>query len=198
MYDAVYMVAIASHRASQLTVSSLQCHRHKPWRLGPRFMNLIKEASDTCLQFGSSFGLLLLDLSTWWSLPIWLCWHDVIWWGPSHLALLVWCLWERRCHHEPICWEFTGKKLCRRTTRNFPVWWWEVFKSYQIITCTFLYCNSGPSCFWPSTSVHNNSQVLILWPVESWDRSVHHWRELEIVSPFSASSTSGFPKSWVL
>ncbi|XP_032486232.1 glutamate receptor ionotropic, kainate 1 isoform X7 [Phocoena sinus] len=44
MYDAVYMVAIASHRASQLTVSSLQCHRHKPWRLGPRFMNLIKEA----------------------------------------------------------------------------------------------------------------------------------------------------------
>ncbi|XP_068824145.1 glutamate receptor ionotropic, kainate 1 isoform X8 [Capricornis sumatraensis] len=44
MYDAVYMVAIASHQASQLTVSSLQCHRHKPWRLGPRFMNLIKEA----------------------------------------------------------------------------------------------------------------------------------------------------------
>nr|XP_058920707.1 glutamate receptor ionotropic, kainate 1 isoform X9 [Kogia breviceps] len=44
MYDAVYMVAIASHRASQLTVTSLQCHRHKPWRLGPRFMNLIKEA----------------------------------------------------------------------------------------------------------------------------------------------------------
>ncbi|XP_048202301.1 glutamate receptor ionotropic, kainate 1 isoform X9 [Perognathus longimembris pacificus] len=44
MYDAVYMVAIASHRASQLTVSSLQCHRHKPWRLGPRFMSLIKEA----------------------------------------------------------------------------------------------------------------------------------------------------------
>ncbi|XP_045396486.1 glutamate receptor ionotropic, kainate 1 isoform X8 [Lemur catta] len=44
MYDAVYMVAIASHRAAQLTVSSLQCHRHKPWRLGPRFMNLIKEA----------------------------------------------------------------------------------------------------------------------------------------------------------
>ncbi|XP_035310994.1 glutamate receptor ionotropic, kainate 1 isoform X7 [Cricetulus griseus] len=44
MYDAVYMVAIASHRASQLTVSSLQCHRHKPWHLGPRFMNLIKEA----------------------------------------------------------------------------------------------------------------------------------------------------------
>ncbi|KAM9671263.1 glutamate receptor ionotropic, kainate 1 isoform X8 [Muntiacus reevesi] len=44
MYDAVYTVAIASHRASQLAVSSLQCHRHKPWRLGPRFMNLIKEA----------------------------------------------------------------------------------------------------------------------------------------------------------
>ncbi|NXS36848.1 GRIK1 protein, partial [Pomatostomus ruficeps] len=45
MYDAVYMVAVASQRAAQLTVSSLQCHRHKPWRFGPRFMNLIKEAS---------------------------------------------------------------------------------------------------------------------------------------------------------
>ncbi|NXJ10215.1 GRIK1 protein, partial [Odontophorus gujanensis] len=44
MYDAVYMVAVASQRASQMTVSSLQCHRHKPWRFGPRFMNLIKEA----------------------------------------------------------------------------------------------------------------------------------------------------------
>ncbi|NXF82288.1 GRIK1 protein, partial [Sclerurus mexicanus] len=44
MYDAVYMVAVASQRASQLAVSSLQCHRHKPWRFGPRFMNLIKEA----------------------------------------------------------------------------------------------------------------------------------------------------------
>lgn len=45
MYDAVYMVAVASQRASQMTVSSLQCHRHKPWRFGPRFMNLIKEVS---------------------------------------------------------------------------------------------------------------------------------------------------------
>ncbi|NXE22304.1 GRIK1 protein, partial [Ardeotis kori] len=45
MYDAVYMVAVASQRASQMTVSSLQCHRHKPWRFGHRFMNLIKEAS---------------------------------------------------------------------------------------------------------------------------------------------------------
>ncbi|NXI25984.1 GRIK1 protein, partial [Sterrhoptilus dennistouni] len=49
MYDAVYMVAVASQRAAQLTVSSLQCHRHKPWRFGPRFMNLIKEASRVCL-----------------------------------------------------------------------------------------------------------------------------------------------------
>ncbi|KAF3840763.1 hypothetical protein F7725_006625 [Dissostichus mawsoni] len=31
-------------RATQMTVSSLQCHRHKPWRFGPRFMNLFKEA----------------------------------------------------------------------------------------------------------------------------------------------------------
>uniref|UniRef100_A0A8C4XAR8 Glutamate receptor n=1 Tax=Erpetoichthys calabaricus TaxID=27687 RepID=A0A8C4XAR8_ERPCA len=44
MYDAVYMVAVASQRTSQMTVSSLQCHRHKPWRFGPRFMNLFKEA----------------------------------------------------------------------------------------------------------------------------------------------------------
>ncbi|XP_034168803.1 glutamate receptor ionotropic, kainate 1 isoform X4 [Pangasianodon hypophthalmus] len=44
MYDAVFMVAVASQRANQMTVSSLQCHRHKPWRYGPRFMNLFKEA----------------------------------------------------------------------------------------------------------------------------------------------------------
>ncbi|XP_043850596.1 glutamate receptor ionotropic, kainate 1 isoform X1 [Dromiciops gliroides] len=44
MYDAVYAVAIASHQASQMTISSLQCHRHKPWRFGHRFINLIKEA----------------------------------------------------------------------------------------------------------------------------------------------------------
>ncbi|XP_054556312.1 glutamate receptor ionotropic, kainate 1 isoform X2 [Talpa occidentalis] len=57
MYDAVYMVAIASHRASQLTVSSLQCHRHKPWRLGPRFMNLIKEIGI----WNSNSGLNMTD-----------------------------------------------------------------------------------------------------------------------------------------
>ncbi|NXM86126.1 GRIK1 protein, partial [Oenanthe oenanthe] len=45
MYDAVFVLAVASQRAAQMTVSSLQCHRHKPWRFGPRFMNLIKEAS---------------------------------------------------------------------------------------------------------------------------------------------------------
>uniref|UniRef100_A0A667XKK0 Glutamate receptor n=1 Tax=Myripristis murdjan TaxID=586833 RepID=A0A667XKK0_9TELE len=44
MYDAVYMVAAASQRASQITVSSLQCHRHKPWRFGSRFMNMFKDA----------------------------------------------------------------------------------------------------------------------------------------------------------
>ncbi|TKS80805.1 Glutamate receptor ionotropic, kainate 1 [Collichthys lucidus] len=43
MYDAVYMVAAASQRASQITVSSLQCHRHKPWRFGSRFMNMLKD-----------------------------------------------------------------------------------------------------------------------------------------------------------
>ncbi|XP_067095991.1 glutamate receptor ionotropic, kainate 1 [Osmerus mordax] len=44
MYDAVYMVAAASQRSSQITVSSLQCHRHKPWRFGLRFMNMFKDA----------------------------------------------------------------------------------------------------------------------------------------------------------
>ncbi|TNN75106.1 Glutamate receptor ionotropic, kainate 1 [Liparis tanakae] len=44
MYDAVYMVAAASQRASQITVSSLQCHRHKPWRFGSRFMSMLKDA----------------------------------------------------------------------------------------------------------------------------------------------------------
>ncbi|XP_031153325.1 glutamate receptor ionotropic, kainate 1 isoform X1 [Sander lucioperca] len=44
MYDAVYMVAAASQRTAQITVSSLQCHRHKPWRFGSRFMNMLKEA----------------------------------------------------------------------------------------------------------------------------------------------------------
>ena len=47
MYDAVFMVAVASQRATQMTVSSLQCHRHKPWRFGPRFMNLFKEVRKT-------------------------------------------------------------------------------------------------------------------------------------------------------
>ncbi|XP_072441069.1 glutamate receptor ionotropic, kainate 1-like isoform X2 [Chiloscyllium punctatum] len=43
MYDAVYVVSLAFRKAFQMTVSSLQCHRHKPWRFGSRFMNLIKE-----------------------------------------------------------------------------------------------------------------------------------------------------------
>lgn len=45
MHDAVYMVAAASQRAAQITVSSLQCHRHKPWRFGSRFMNMLKDVS---------------------------------------------------------------------------------------------------------------------------------------------------------
>ncbi|XP_043556634.1 glutamate receptor ionotropic, kainate 1 isoform X4 [Chiloscyllium plagiosum] len=43
MYDAVYVISLAFRKAFQMTVSSLQCHRHKPWRFGSRFMNLIKE-----------------------------------------------------------------------------------------------------------------------------------------------------------
>lgn len=43
MYDAVHMVAVAVQQSQQITVSSLQCNRHKPWRFGNRFMALIKE-----------------------------------------------------------------------------------------------------------------------------------------------------------
>uniref|UniRef100_F7FH39 Glutamate receptor n=1 Tax=Ornithorhynchus anatinus TaxID=9258 RepID=F7FH39_ORNAN len=43
MYDAVHVVAVALQRAAQVAVSSLQCHRHRPWHSGPKFMNLIKE-----------------------------------------------------------------------------------------------------------------------------------------------------------
>ncbi|XP_023661128.1 glutamate receptor ionotropic, kainate 1 isoform X2 [Paramormyrops kingsleyae] len=44
MYDAVYMVAMSSQQSGQMTVNSLQCHRHKPWRFGARFMSQFKEA----------------------------------------------------------------------------------------------------------------------------------------------------------
>uniref|UniRef100_A0A8B9H1I9 Glutamate receptor n=1 Tax=Astyanax mexicanus TaxID=7994 RepID=A0A8B9H1I9_ASTMX len=45
MFDAVHVVAVAVQQSQQITVSSLQCNRHKPWRFGGRFMSLIKEAS---------------------------------------------------------------------------------------------------------------------------------------------------------
>ncbi|XP_028858328.1 glutamate receptor ionotropic, kainate 2-like isoform X1 [Denticeps clupeoides] len=44
MYDAVHVVAVAVQQSQQMTVSSLQCNRHKPWRFGTRFIGLIKEA----------------------------------------------------------------------------------------------------------------------------------------------------------
>ncbi|XP_058040941.1 glutamate receptor ionotropic, kainate 1 [Ahaetulla prasina] len=56
MYDGVYIVAVASQRAFQMTVSSLQCHRHKPWRFGTRFMNLIKEGHWSGLTGRISFN----------------------------------------------------------------------------------------------------------------------------------------------
>ncbi|XP_072890586.1 glutamate receptor ionotropic, kainate 3 isoform X2 [Hemitrygon akajei] len=43
-YDAVHIVSMSYQRSPQMTVNSLQCHRHKPWRFGSRFMNFIKEA----------------------------------------------------------------------------------------------------------------------------------------------------------
>ncbi|XP_075058941.1 glutamate receptor ionotropic, kainate 2 isoform X2 [Mixophyes fleayi] len=44
MYDAVHVVSVAVQQFPQMTVSSLQCNRHKPWRFGARFISLIKEA----------------------------------------------------------------------------------------------------------------------------------------------------------
>lgn len=56
MYDAVHVVAVAVQQSQQITVSSLQCNRHKPWRFGNRFMALIKEV-DACLPPHSVFPL---------------------------------------------------------------------------------------------------------------------------------------------
>lgn len=46
MYDAVHVVSVAVQQFPQMTVSSLQCNRHKPWRFGTRFMSLIKEVGN--------------------------------------------------------------------------------------------------------------------------------------------------------
>ncbi|XP_054879157.1 glutamate receptor ionotropic, kainate 2 isoform X2 [Poeciliopsis prolifica] len=50
MYDAVHVVAVAVQQSQQITVSSLQCNRHKPWRFGARFMALIKEVGSRLWQ----------------------------------------------------------------------------------------------------------------------------------------------------
>ncbi|XP_068125155.1 glutamate receptor ionotropic, kainate 3 isoform X2 [Hyperolius riggenbachi] len=42
-YDAVHIVSVCYKRAPQMNVNSLQCHRHKAWRFGGRFMNFIKD-----------------------------------------------------------------------------------------------------------------------------------------------------------
>lgn len=44
-YDAVHIVSVSYQHAPQMTVNSLQCHRHKPWRFGGRFMSFIKEVT---------------------------------------------------------------------------------------------------------------------------------------------------------
>lgn len=54
MYDAVHVVAVAVQQSQQITVSSLQCNRHKPWRFGNRFMALIKEVGASLPALHSS------------------------------------------------------------------------------------------------------------------------------------------------
>ncbi|KAI2655744.1 Glutamate receptor ionotropic, kainate 3 [Labeo rohita] len=48
-YDAVHIVSVSYQHAPQMTVNSLQCHRHKPWRFGGRFMSFIKELTRETL-----------------------------------------------------------------------------------------------------------------------------------------------------
>ncbi|XP_033958833.1 glutamate receptor ionotropic, kainate 3 [Pseudochaenichthys georgianus] len=60
-YDAVHIVSVSYQHAPQMTVNSLQCHRHKPWRFGGRFMSFIKESHwdglTGRLSFNKSSGL---------------------------------------------------------------------------------------------------------------------------------------------
>ena len=62
-YDAVHIVSVSYQHAPQMTVNSLQCHRHKPWRFGGRFMSFIKEVtphtltSDLCLTLSLSVSV---------------------------------------------------------------------------------------------------------------------------------------------
>ncbi|XP_062393788.1 glutamate receptor ionotropic, kainate 2 [Sardina pilchardus] len=60
-YDAVHIVSVSYQHQSSMTVNSLQCHRHKPWRFGARFINGIKESHwdglTGRLSFNHSTGL---------------------------------------------------------------------------------------------------------------------------------------------
>ncbi|XP_010220269.1 PREDICTED: glutamate receptor ionotropic, kainate 3-like, partial [Tinamus guttatus] len=59
LYDAVHIVSVCYQRAPQMTVNSLQCHRHKAWRFGGRFMNFIKEVGV----WSPSDGLNITEIS---------------------------------------------------------------------------------------------------------------------------------------
>lgn len=54
-YDAVHIVSVSYQHAPQMTVNSLQCHRHKPWRFGGRFMSFIKEVMTAVKGWGTVF-----------------------------------------------------------------------------------------------------------------------------------------------
>lgn len=61
-YDAVHIVSVSYQHAPQMTVNSLQCHRHKPWRFGGRFMSFIKEVMGAPLACCCLiYALLLLE-----------------------------------------------------------------------------------------------------------------------------------------
>lgn len=64
MYDAVHVVAVAVQQSQQITVSSLQCNRHKPWRFGNRFMALIKEVDASLPATCYVFSLNILSTVT--------------------------------------------------------------------------------------------------------------------------------------
>uniref|UniRef100_A0A3Q2W1K6 Glutamate ionotropic receptor kainate type subunit 2 n=1 Tax=Haplochromis burtoni TaxID=8153 RepID=A0A3Q2W1K6_HAPBU len=65
MYDAVHVVAVAVQQSQQITVSSLQCNRHKPWRFGNRFMALIKEVDARLPALHSIVLLNTHSIGTW-------------------------------------------------------------------------------------------------------------------------------------
>ena len=46
LYDAIRIVSVCHQRGPRMAANSVQCHKHKAWSFGGRFMNFIKEAQQ--------------------------------------------------------------------------------------------------------------------------------------------------------